>query len=283
MVTSGATFANGVVTPTTQSQSRPIILHRPFRSVAEMSYAFRGTPWKNIDFFTPESGDAALLDVFCVNEPPTDAVVAGKVNLNTKQTPVLKAILAGAYRDEFANLPTPPTSGTLPSLATAEAANLASMLRTITSGTLPYRGPLTNVADLVGHYCPPQTRNPVNNPDVYSYQSPATLGRYSNYAGFSAALSGTAQDGSDIWTTQSMSSRNIQRFREAPIRALTSCGQTRVWNLLIDVVAQSGRYLQNASSLDKFIVEGEKRYWVHVAIDRYTGQVIDTQVEAVTE
>ena len=55
-------------TPTQQSQSRPIILNRPFRSVSEMSYTFTGTPWKNLDFFTPESGDSALLDTFCVNE-----------------------------------------------------------------------------------------------------------------------------------------------------------------------------------------------------------------------
>ncbi|MEI9999208.1 MAG: hypothetical protein WDO13_08540 [Verrucomicrobiota bacterium] len=60
------TFNNNAVgTTNAQSQSRPLILNRPFRSVAEMSYAFSGTPWKNIDFFTPESGSSALLDVFC--------------------------------------------------------------------------------------------------------------------------------------------------------------------------------------------------------------------------
>ena len=34
--------------------SRPIILNRPFRSVADLGYAFRGTPWRNIDFANPE-------------------------------------------------------------------------------------------------------------------------------------------------------------------------------------------------------------------------------------
>jgi hypothetical protein len=28
-------------------------------------------------------------------------------------------------------------------------------------------------------------------------------------------------------------------------------------------------------------LEGEQRYWVHVAIDRFTGQVIDKQMEVV--
>ena len=57
--------------------------------------------------------------------------------------------------------------------------------------------------------------------------------------------------------------------REVVPRAISSVSQTRVWNLLIDVV--------------KFIVEGEQHYWVHVAIDRFTGQVIDRQVEVVKE
>ena len=32
-----------------------------------------------------------------------------------------------------------------------------------------------------------------------------------------------------------------------------------------------------------FIVEGEQHYWVHVAIDRFTGRVIDKQIEVVNE
>jgi hypothetical protein len=87
-------------TPFTQSQSRPLLLHRPFRTVAELGYVFRDVPWKNIDFFTPESGDAALLDLFCINETgDPNGMVAGKVNLNTRQAPVLTAIVSGGYVD----------------------------------------------------------------------------------------------------------------------------------------------------------------------------------------
>src|SRR6266566_2633448 len=51
-----------------------------------------------------------------------------------------------------------------------------------------------------------------------------------------------------------------------------------------DVVAQSGHFKLNASNLQNdFIVEGEQHYWVHVAIDRFTGQVIDKQIEVVNE
>jgi hypothetical protein len=78
--------------------------------------------------------------------------------------------------------------------------------------------------------------------------------------------------------------------RECVIRAFSDAGQTRTWNLLIDLIAQSGRYPSNAASgpnttnpLANFVVEGEVHYWIHVAIDRFTGQVIDKQIEVVNE
>jgi hypothetical protein len=71
--------------------------------------------------------------------------------------------------------------------------------------------------------------------------------------------------------------------REAIVRALSDSTQTRTWNLMIDVIAQSGRYPPTAKTLSDFVVEGEKRYWLHVAIDRFTGQVIDQQLEEVFE
>lgn len=72
--------------------------------------------------------------------------------------------------------------------------------------------------------------------------------------------------------------------RESIARALGETAQTRTWNLMIDVIAQTGRYPQNATSLQNgFVVGGEQRYWIHVAIDRFTGQVIDKQIEVVNE
>jgi hypothetical protein len=71
--------------------------------------------------------------------------------------------------------------------------------------------------------------------------------------------------------------------RECIVRAFSDACQTRTWNLMIDVIAQSGRYPPNASTLSDFVVEGEKRYWLHVAIDRFTGEVIDQQLEEVFE
>jgi hypothetical protein len=278
---------NGIGTPTSQSQSRPLVLNRPFRSVSDMSYAFTGTPWKSIDFFTPASGDTALLDTFCVNAPPAGGMVAGKVDLNTRQAPVLQALIAGAYRDETNNAATPP-SYSLPPLTGTEASLVASKLVNITTDTIQipsdnWRGPLENVSWLVGHY--------VNNPtlttaaDEYTYVPPTPLasGEISSatYAGLSAVLDNTVY--TNPANSANLSTYKIQRMREAGIRPLADCGQTRVWNLLIDVIAQTGSYPDGSTSLSGFSVNGEHHYWQHVAIDRLTGQILDQSIEEVSE
>jgi Putative Ig domain len=69
-------------------------------------------------------------------------------------------------------------------------------------------------------------------------------------------------------------------------RALAEIGQARTWNLMIDVIAQTGKYAPgtpNLSNPAKFIVEGEKRYWLHIALDRDIGTVLGTQLEEVLE
>jgi len=89
--------------------------------------------------------------------------------------------------------------------------------------------------------------------------------------------------------------------KKAVARALAEVGQTRTWNLVIDVIAQTGKYKPNAPDLtgSNFVVEGEKRYWLHIALGRdpvqadgtpcvgnYTGcqvDVLGTQLEEVTE
>ena len=79
---------------------------------------------------------------------------------------------------------------------------------------------------------------------------------------------------------------NTEEQQETVARALSDTTQTRTWGLLIDVIAQTGRYVPDATSIgqaNKFVVQGEQHYWVHVAIDRFTNQVIDKQIEVVNE
>jgi hypothetical protein len=78
-------------------------------------------------------------------------------------------------------------------------------------------------------------------------------------------------------------SSSSEEAKESVARALAEVTQTRTWGLMIDVIAQSGRYPPSAKNLADFVVEGEKRYWLHIAIDRFTGEVIDQQLEAVYE
>jgi hypothetical protein len=77
---------------------------------------------------------------------------------------------------------------------------------------------------------------------------------------------------------------NNEEARDTIARALSEVVQTRTWGLLIDLVAQTGHYKPNATSLtNDFVVEGEKRYWLHVAIDRFDGTIVGQQLEEVTE
>ena len=72
-------------------------------------------------------------------------------------------------------------------------------------------------------------------------------------------------------------------YGETYVRALAPTTNTRTWNLLIDIIAQSGHMVPTAQTLNDFVVDGEKRYWLHVAIDRYTSKIVDQQLEPVYE
>lgn len=66
---------------------------------------------------------------------------------------------------------------------------------------------------------------------------------------------------------------------ETIARTLADAGQTRTWNLLADIVAQSGRWTPQG----RFVVEGEKSVWNSLAIDRPQAKIIDQQSENVTD
>jgi len=279
------TANSGTLTPGPELPSRPIMINRPFRSVADIGYVFSDTPWRNLDFSTPESGNAGLLDIFCINDTDDpNNLVAGKVNLNTRQPVVLQAILSGAYKDEF----NPTTSiGASGGTATADVIAGATGIGLVnrTSSTTAGGGPLTNVSELVGKWNSKVTNSNATTPfNIDGSQS------YVGFSGTSATASAPPSSPpnlSNILTQDTSVAgynvNNVNRYREATIRALSSCGQTRVWNLMIDVIAQTGRFPSTATGLGNFMVEGEQRYWVHLAIDRYTGQVLDQQVEEVKE
>jgi hypothetical protein len=74
--------------------------------------------------------------------------------------------------------------------------------------------------------------------------------------------------------------------KEAIARALAEMGQARTWNLMIDVIAQTGKCAPGET--DRFIVQGEKRYWLHIALGRdlkpdASVDVLGAELEEVTE
>ncbi|XHR30590.1 MAG: hypothetical protein ACFUZC_08505 [Chthoniobacteraceae bacterium] len=209
----------------TTDASRPILLQRPYQSVAELGYVFRDIPWKTLSFFDETSGDGALLDLFSVADEP--AVTAGRVNLNTRQSTIRQALFSQAAQEPDGSSPLGVAAG----LATAcDSYTFASGAAT---ATLPW-----NVAQLC------------------NFMSSAQL---------SSAIPAA--------TTP------LKSHREAVVRAVADTAQTRTWNLFIDIVAQCG----HGSTGPSFVVEGEQRYWISVAIDRYTGKIVDKQLEPVNE
>jgi hypothetical protein len=296
--------ANPPVLYLSQAQSRPYFLHRPFLSVAELGGVFSDTPWRNLDFATSETGSAALLDVFCVNESDdSTGLVAGRVNLNTKQTLVLAAILKGGYLDPAS---VSGNSSVDQPMDVTVSGNVATALANVTQNS-----PLQNVADLAGKWVSNQPIQALTLGGTNQGVLLSTAGFYDgklSYSGFSGGqwdssfhqpkLTNPIQDVYSAYSASATlpyssapnehngpkeTAEYVQRFREAPVRALSAAGQTRVWNLMIDLVAQTGRYPTTASDLTKFNVEGEQRYWIHLAIDRASGRVVDKQVEVVKE
>jgi hypothetical protein len=253
-------FPSATASPTSrQRESRPMILNRPFRSVGELGYVFSDTPWKNLDFSTVESGFSPLLDAFCINDSDNaDGLVAGKVNLNTRQKCILMAILSQAYRNASAT-----TAAALQSLTDANAKILAEKLLARTTSTVPSKGPLMNPSELVGRWVGSATGvMGINGSAVTSYD------------GFANDLDSVAGDDYQKY---------IARYRETAVRALAANGTTRTWNLMVDLIAQNGHYLPGKSDAASFVVEGELHRWVHLAIDRFTGKVLDKQEELVKE
>lgn len=220
---------------------RPVILNRPFRSVGEMGYAFRDQPWKTLDFFSRQSGDLGLLDVFSLDEteavPP---VVAGKVNLNTRNWAVLAALLQGSANGEV-GLAGSVNPGVLDSASAEELAKAIVAENT--------KAPFLHVSDVV-----PRVLAPVRDDNASLISSPA-----SNWKPI------------------------VKTVRESAIRTLSGLTTTRTWNLMVDLIVQSGRLSPTADGGEDFVVRGERRYWVHLAIDRLTGEVIEQRIESVKE
>jgi hypothetical protein len=218
------------------TNATPVLLNRPFNSVAEMGYAYRDDPWRSVNFSSADSADGGLLDLFCLT-PNNNTTRAGVIDPNGASQQVLAALLMNNYLD-----PATPTAKTI---TYTQATNIAAAIRNVL-------GPPDNPTFVM--------RNASDIPTLTSMVATNSLLTATNSTTFEYKYS-----------------------REALARSLADIANTRTWNLMIDVIAQSGRYTAGSQTLNDFTVEGERRYWMHVAIDRFTGKIIASQIEPVSE
>jgi hypothetical protein len=240
--------------------SSGVFLNRPFRSVGEFSYAYNlrnaattnnGPTYYLNNFKEPwkSSGnrDPALLDFFTYNKA---SVRSGIVSLNTRQPRVLAALLTGAI---YHNSTSPPDVVPLGDTTAGAIRAANDIVKANYSSTNVFRA--LSRADIAALSLGSGSTPVVTTP-------PFTL---------------------DDPPPGPCSSNCTYEARETIARALAEVVQTRTWGLLIDLVAQTGHYAPNATDLPQFVVEGEKRYWLHVAIDRFDGTIVGQQLEEVTE
>ena len=208
---------------------RPIMLNRPFRSVAELGNVSRGMPWQSLSFWDVNSADTGLLDLFSITETTAEnPVVAGVVNLNSARTEVLSSFLSGAQQTAAST-----AARWSPSEADAFAASLKAGL--VAADGIRFRGDTGFVLDSISQSWP--------------------------------------------------HGKPIKEEVESLAAVIGSAGETRTWNLFVDVIAQSGRLPRTSGTADlaRFDVQGQRRIWIHLAIDRFTGKVVARQMENVSE
>jgi hypothetical protein len=150
----------------------------------------------------------------------------------------------------------------------------ASVLEAVLSKTLQHNGETNSIASAEAK---------ILATELASTLSAKPLAGRGDLAQLNTAIQ-TAFSNSTLSNSMKTANKANKAYAEAPIRALASVSNIRTWNLLVDVVAQSGMFPPNSSDLaSSFIVQGERRYWLHIAIDRLTGEIVDSQLEQVYE
>jgi hypothetical protein len=241
----------GAPTPVANTQ----VISHAFSNVGELGYGIdtftAGAP--TLKFWdsstTPPFQYAPVLDFFSYNPISSAYPRAGIVNLYTRNAPVLAAILSRTLMTNAAASSNPPT----PVVSAADAMTAANAILAETQRVL--------------------AGNPTYGSVQHTDLTRAIAGRLAK-AAFDQVPNLAASD----------------ETKETVARALAEMGQTRTWNLFIDVIAQTGKYKPNAQDLtgSNFVVEGEKRYWLHITLGRDLNadgsvDVLGTQLEEVIE
>jgi hypothetical protein len=208
----------------------PIVIDHAFSTAAELGYGLKTEEsFTPLDLHTSGTNEAALLDFFTFNPIDHSYPRLGIVNLNTKNVSALAAILQMALKKDFDTYPAPSPSPT-PAIKHSEAMAAAQAI--------------VNATSAAGGAA-------VNRSDIGRLTAAVVAAGAINVSSLNP---GEEQD----------------KGKEAIARALSEVTQARTWNLFIDVIAQTGKYKPNAPDVSgsNFVVEGEKRYWLHIALGR---------------
>jgi type II secretory pathway pseudopilin PulG len=238
-------FAPGPDSPPLPLQANYALLNRRFENVGEFGYAYNPANTYRPSR-TLDFASATSKDRALLDFFTYNSASnrAGIVNLNTRNPYVLASIIRGAWVQDPGHEILPPPPPAPPTILVSQADALAAGNAIVQETTNTTTG-----------HGPALTR--------------ADVARLAAVA--AAAVPNLA--GSD-------------EAKQTIARALAETGQARAWNLMIDVIAQTGKYAPGTPNLGdptKFIVQGEKRYWLHIALDRDDGTVLGTQLEEVIE
>jgi len=252
----------GQVEAASDYKSRPIVLNRPFESLGELAHVFRDIPFRDIDLLNPESADRFLLNIFCLNsnaEYKSPQLRAGRININTASAEVLSTLFAQAAIDYNEDL----------SINEQTAQELGQRLyeyiheEEATDGN-GGENLILDLSEFVGRLDGDTTINGQHTQETLMQQL------------------------AEIFAEEQVDSKNSVNLNEVVTarkhvvaRALTDNVTTRSWNFTIDLVVEEGQLSRNADSLSDFITQGSRRYWVHLSLDRLTGQILDRQIEQV--
>ena len=233
--------------PITVGANATVVMNHAFSNVGELGYGIvtsalptpgpsascaptpGPTAVPTLDFSSPNFPNAPVLDFFSYNPISSAYPRAGIVNLYTRNPPVLAAILAQTLKTDAAANSNPPS----PVVSRSQAMDAANLIVQ-------------------------ETQNVLAGASAYGPVTQTDMTRAIAARLVAAGAAAPSWSGSTTEQKQSIA------------RALAEVGQTRTWNLLIDVIAQTGKYKPNAPDLtgSNFVVEGEKRYWLHIALGR---------------
>gem|GEM_PF-3002325 len=252
----------GQVDAASDYKSRPIVLNRPFESLGELAHVFRDIPFKEVDFLNPESADRFLLNIFCLHSDEdyeAPQLRAGRININTASAEVLSTLFAQAAIDYNEEL----------TISEETAKQLGEKVYNYIHKREAADGGenlLMELSEFVG-ILDAKTKINSEHSQVTFMQELADV-----FAKAQADSKGPAL----INLNEVVTAR-----KHVVARALTDNVTTRSWNFTIDLVVEEGSLSRNAESLADFITQGSRRYWVHLSLDRLTGQILDRQIEQV--